>query len=118
MVDADLVARSVAVPGSKVMKQLVKFFSPDILHADGTLNRRALGIMVFEDPKQMAQMNEIMRTPIKKAIASALKETAKTTSLMGYDCALIIETGQQDKFRPLVVVATTPRDGSQFADRE
>jgi dephospho-CoA kinase len=109
MVDADLVARSVAIPGSKVMKQLVKLFSPDILHADGSLNRRALGMMVFNDPKQMAQLNEIMYTPIKTAINAALKATAKTTRLMGYDCALIIETGQQYKYRPLVVVATTPK---------
>ncbi len=109
MVDADEVARSLVYPGSKVLQEIVKHFGPDILLEDGNLDRHKLGALVFGDQIKMDLLNNINRKPVQKAIAAALKEAHKNASLVGYDCALIIESGQQDKYRPLVVVAASPK---------
>jgi dephospho-CoA kinase len=95
MVGADEVARSLVYPGSPVLQEIVRHFGADLLLEDGNLNRHKLGALVFGDPKKMDLLNDINRKPVLAAIDSTLKEANKTASLVGYDCALIVETGQQ-----------------------
>jgi len=109
MVDADEVARSLVYPGSPLLQDIVEHFGTDILLKGGDLDRRKLAKLIFGDQIKMNLLNSINRNPVRKAIKTALKEAELTASLVGYDCALIIETGQQDKYRPLVVVATSDK---------
>lgn len=109
MVDADKVARSLVYPGSPVLQEIVRHFGPGVLLEDGNLNRHKLGALVFSDKKKIDLLVEINREPVRAAIAAALKEAQKTASLVGYDCALIVETGQQRTYKPLVVVVTSPK---------
>lgn len=109
MVDADEIARSIVYPGSPVLQEMVKHFGQDILLEDGNLNRRKLAKLVFGDQKKMDLLNDINHKPVRAAIDVALRETERTASLIGYDCALIIEMRQQKKYRPLVVVATSDK---------
>jgi len=109
MVGADEVARSLVYPGSPLLQDIVEHFGTDILLKGGDLDRRKLAKLIFGDQIKMDLLNSINRNPVRKAIKAALKEAEPTASLVGYDCALIIETGQQDKYRPLVVVATSDK---------
>jgi len=105
VVDADLIAREVVTPGSVGLALLVKKFGDKILFKGESLDRRSLADIVYEDQAKLNQLNAIMYPLIAKE-AAAQFETHRLAgaSIIGYDAALIIETLQADKFRPLIVV--------------
>lgn len=59
MIDADVLARRVVEPGQPALKELVAEFSEDILHDNGTLNRRQLAKRAFATPEDTAKLNAI-----------------------------------------------------------
>ncbi len=105
IVDADIIAREVVVPGSPGLQALIDTFGQEYILPDGNLNRPMLGTLVFEDPAQLQVINKIMFPLIhvesRKQIQAFVDQGYE---LVGYDAALIIEQGNADKFRPLVVV--------------
>ena len=64
VIDADIIARKVVEPGSKLLCELVKVFGADILSADGSLNRKRLRDIVFSDKKALAALNALMHPAI------------------------------------------------------
>lgn len=106
IVDADIIAREVVVPGSPGLAQLVATFGPEYLSEDGTLNRPKLGSLVFENPSKLSLINRIMFPLIQDESLKQLSAfEAEGYKLVGYDAALIIEQGNAEHYRPLVVVA-------------
>jgi dephospho-CoA kinase len=95
VIDADVIAHSVVNPN--ILKQFIKYFADD-----NSFNK------MFNDSKKMAGLNSIMKKPIREATESAIKEASKISNLVGYDYALIIESGEYNKYKPLIVVATDP----------
>lgn len=109
IVDADRVSRAVVEPGSPGLAAVIEAFGPEYRAADGSLKRAALGRLVFQDPSARQRLNAIlhprMATVTAERIAAAL---ASAPPMVVYDAALLIEMGQADRFRPLVVVQVTP----------
>src|SRR5699024_5239198 len=66
VVDADIIAREVVKKGKPAYEKIIATFGHDILHADGTLNRQALGAIVFNDEHKRKQLNEITHPEIRK----------------------------------------------------
>ena len=58
-VDTDLASRETSGKGSPCLDELVRVFSPDILKADGTLDRKKLASIVFNDREKLAILNGI-----------------------------------------------------------
>jgi dephospho-CoA kinase len=52
VLDADLYARDAVLPGSTVLATITDRYGPEILHSDGTLDRPALGKIIFTDPTE------------------------------------------------------------------
>lgn len=104
-VDADIVAREVVVPGSPGLAQVIAEFGSEHLLEDGTMNRKSIGVLVSADKDKLTRMNEIMY-PIIKAESNRQIESlhASGHEIVFYDAALIIEMGNAERFRPLVVV--------------
>lgn len=110
IVDADLVARDVVVPGSYGLWLIVNAFGKDYLSDDGNLNRTKMADLVFHDSTAMGNLNKIMKPLIEFESTKQINAwVAQGHSIVGYDAALIVEQGNQDKFRPLIVVSC-PRD--------
>jgi dephospho-CoA kinase len=110
MVDADIAARDVVVPGSYGLELIVRDFGPEYLNADGTLDRIKLGKLVFADKDALARINEIMMPLINtESNFQIAKLHSEGHYIVGYDGALICEMGNSEKFRPLIVVHC-PRD--------
>jgi len=61
LIDADVAAREVVVPGSRGLSQIVAAFGDDVLSPDGSLDRARLGEIVFGDPELRAKLNAIVR---------------------------------------------------------
>lgn len=60
VIDADIIAREVVAPGTPGLEEVVQAFGPGVLAADGSLNRPALGEIVFGDADKLATLNAIV----------------------------------------------------------
>ena len=59
LIDADLVSREVVEPGKPCLSELFDYFGEEIRNPDGTLNRKALAQLVFQDKKKLESLNSI-----------------------------------------------------------
>lgn len=95
IVDADEVARLVVEPGTAGWAEIRHFFGEKVLNTDGSINRKALGSIVFTDPDQLKRLNEITHRKILRYIQDEIdnfREYQNTPALI-IDAALLIETG-------------------------
>ncbi|MCM8746087.1 dephospho-CoA kinase [Thermomicrobium sp. CFH 73360] len=74
-IDADQVAREVTTPGSPVLTAIAQTFGQGVLRPDGTLDRRALGAIVFRDPEALRRLEAITHPVI---IAEIRRRVAKS----------------------------------------
>ena len=68
VLDADDVARAVSAPDGAAWRQLRDRFGPEMFEADGQLDRRALGALVFADAGARADLNAIVHPHVRAAI--------------------------------------------------
>ncbi len=76
VVDADQIARQVTAPGGSSYWALIEHFGPDVVRADGTLDRAAIAARVFSDPDDLAALNAITHPAIAVSILARLSELA------------------------------------------
>lgn len=103
VVDADQLAREVVEPGTEGLAAVVAAFGDAVLADDGTLDRPALGAVVFADPDARRRLEEILH-PLIRARGATLEEEAGPDALVVHDIPLLVETGQQGRFDAVVVV--------------
>jgi len=127
VLDADLLAREVVMPGQPAYLKIVEEFGQGVVQDDGTLDRKALGAIVFAEPALRKRLEEITHPAIaarQQRILSVLEEEA-LEGIVIWDVALLFETGGVAKMDRVVVVATDPetelarlmaRDGMAEAD--
>lgn len=72
IIDADVIARNVVIPGEKAYEDIVKHFGKQILNSDGEINRKQLGTIVFNNEKDRLQLNKIVHPEIRKKIAEEI----------------------------------------------
>merc|ERR1712118_150602 len=92
-------------PGSACFKEVVSVFSESIVNADGTLNRPALGAIVFSDKSKLEQLNATVWPYIRKMIeADAVKHRAGPGGVLVVEAAVMTEAGWLDIFDEVWVV--------------
>ncbi len=72
VIDTDLISREVVEPGSPVLEELARTFGTGILQQGGTLDRRALRKLVFENTQELARLNAIMLPAIFRRLEEKL----------------------------------------------
>ncbi|OME74819.1 dephospho-CoA kinase [Paenibacillus odorifer] len=106
LVDADVIAREVMLPGHEVLAAAVKHFGSEILSSDGTLNRGKLGDIVFQDPAALQALNNLthpaIRREIKERMNSMEEEDPKKLTIV--DIPLLFESGLENMFHEILVV--------------
>lgn len=107
VIDLDSVAREVVVPGSPCLVRIVEVFGPEYVQADGSLDRKKLGDLVFNGHAEKCRLEAIMDQYIHARLDERIAEKS-SAPLVGVDGAILIERGMSERFRPLVVVNTTP----------
>lgn len=73
IVDADIVAREVVAPQSMGLKRVAAAFGNQVINAEGRLNRKQLGKIVFADSAQLKLLNDILQPLIRKQIEQELQ---------------------------------------------
>jgi dephospho-CoA kinase len=106
LIDADVLAREVVEPGTPGLARVRAEFGDAIIAPDGSLDRPALGRLVFADPGRREALNRIVH-PLVRARARELESAAATDSVVVHDIPLLVETGQAGSF-DLVLVVDAP----------
>ena len=110
VLDADQTAREVVMPGTPGLKALTEAFGEEILNADGTLDRKKLGAVIFNDQSQRERLNQILHPFIIARQDEILNAwAAEDPDGIGIvDAALMIESGGYRRFDKLIVVHCRP----------
>jgi dephospho-CoA kinase len=103
IVDADRLAREVVAPGTPGLAAVVEEFGPGILAPDGSLDRPALGQIVFADDDRRAALNAIVH-PLVYARRSELVAAAPDDAVVVEDIPLLVENSLGKGFALVIVV--------------
>lgn len=126
IVDADQVAREVVEPGRVGLGRIVERFGADVIEQDGTLNRRKLGQIVFNDQAARTDLNSILHPLIRTRMEEKKEEALKLNPpFVIMDIPLLYEN-QHEHTVGIVIVVYVPshiqlerlmfRDGFSFEE--
>lgn len=95
IVDADLISREVVEPGKPLLKELEEAFGSEIINDDGSLNRKGLAAIVFNDVDQRKLMDSIMHKEILAEMRRCMEEYQEQGTHQGIiiDAPLLFEIG-------------------------
>lgn len=108
VVDADAISHALTAPGGYALPMLRKAFGGDIFDGD-TLNRRALGQLVFSSPDHLARLNGILHPMIISQVQAQLDALSAAHPLVVGDVPLLYECGMERLFDAVLVVSV-PRE--------
>jgi dephospho-CoA kinase len=72
IIDADQVAREVVRPGQPVLHQIAQVFGSELVRSEGSLDRHALGKLVFADAEKLERLNQMLHPLIIETIKQRL----------------------------------------------
>ena len=112
LIDADVAARAVVVPGSPGLARIAEAFGEDVLRPDGSLNRERLGEIVFGDPGLRTKLNEIVHPLVREwmraAERAAVQAAAPPGPVIVHDVPLLAESRGKAGFDLVIVVDAPP----------
>jgi dephospho-CoA kinase len=116
LIDADVAAREVVVPGSPGLARIAEIFGAGVLRPDGSLNRERLGEIVFGDPELRVKLNEIVHPLVREwmqaAEQAAVRAAGDAQALAGpvvvHDVPLLAESRGRAGFDVVIVVDAPP----------
>ena len=110
VLDADQTAREVVLPGAAGLLAVVDSFGEEVLNPDGTLNRKQVASLVFNDEAKRQRLNGILHPFIiarqDEILCAWEVEDPKSIGIV--DAALMIESGGYRRFDKLIVVHCRP----------
>jgi dephospho-CoA kinase len=111
IVDADGLAREVVEPGTPGLARIAEEFGPGVIAADGTLDRAALGAIIFPDPERRAALNAITHPEVQRRAQELFDAAgaADPNAVVVYDVPLLVEASDRHPmtFDLVVVVDAT-----------
>ncbi|PRH80147.1 dephospho-CoA kinase [Streptomyces solincola] len=107
LVDADRIAREVVEPGTPGLAAVVAEFGPQVLTAQGALDRPKLGAIVFADAGRLAALNAIVH-PLVRDRTAELEAAAGPGTVVVNDVPLLTENGLAPLYDLVVVVDARP----------
>lgn len=134
-VDADAIVHELQAPGTPMLAQIAEAFGAQVIREDGSLDRAALGAIVFRDPEARARLGDLVHPPViaemvrraKAAVAAGAplvvldiplffegqKAGTGTATAMDYDATVLVWVP-----RAVQIERTVARDGCDVAEAE
>ncbi len=103
IIDYDKLARDVVEPGSPALQAIAERFGPHVIAADGTLDRPALGAVVFADDQARKDLEAITHPAIRD-LAVERQLAAGDGAIVVHDNPLLVEMGAAAHCDVVVVV--------------
>jgi dephospho-CoA kinase len=107
VIDADQLAREVVAKGTPGLQQVVESFGPNVLTADGDLDRAKMGSIVFADEDRRRVLEAIVHPLVFERIVE-LEGAAAGADLIVHDIPLLAESGRAETFDAVIVVDAPP----------
>jgi dephospho-CoA kinase len=108
-IDADMLARDAVAPGSAGLAAVVRRFGTEVCEADGTLNRKKVGAIVFHDEQARHDLEQIVHPYVREMterwFASLDRERVPFAVA---DIPLLFEAHREADFDAVVVTACEP----------
>ncbi|WP_068493998.1 dephospho-CoA kinase [Pseudoclavibacter helvolus] len=94
ILDADVFAREAVAVGSSALRQISTRFGENVIQADGTLDRQALGALVFGDEEARSALNDIVHPEVRRLTGERLDEVLADdpTALVVHVIPLLVES--------------------------
>lgn len=108
VIDTDVIAREIVVPGSPTLKQISERFGDDVLDASGQLDRTLLRQRVFNNPQERVALDAIMHPAIRAELARQSAAAGGTYQV--HVIPLIVETKRTDEYDRVLVVDCPEED--------
>jgi dephospho-CoA kinase len=106
IIDADLIARQVVEPGRPAWREICSLFGEGIVNPDGTIDRSALGKIVFDDSLMRRRLEAIVHPRVGEQIDAELRQIAQTApdAVVIMDIPLLFETAKAHGLSEIIVV--------------
>lgn len=106
IIDADQIAHEVIAPKGRAWENIVDVFGKGILLPDGSIDRKVLGAIVFDDPEKREQLNAIVHPRVFAEEEKRRKEIEKENphAVVLFDVPLLIETGSYELMDKVILV--------------
>ncbi len=108
VIDADALAHQAIAPGGPAYQAVLDLFGTQILAPDGSIDRKALGAIVFADPAKLAQLEAIVHPAVFELAQRILHETAAPVIVI--EAIKLLESGRLLKLCDEVWVVTADED--------
>ncbi|MHC5230096.1 dephospho-CoA kinase [Enterococcus sp. LJL99] len=104
IVDSDIIAREVVEIGTPGLKAISEEFGFDILQKDGSLDRKALGTIIFSEPEKRIRLNQLLSPFLRAEITKQIKTKKQQANLVIVDIPLLYEGGYEKEVDQVAVV--------------
>ncbi len=109
VIDSDELAHGVMAAGTEAAAAIAARFGPDVLAADGSVNRAVLGPIVFADAAARRDLEAIVHPAVYRSITAALRAFEMSGARVAVaDIPLLFETGHADRFDRIIVTICDP----------
>ncbi|MFO6453238.1 MULTISPECIES: dephospho-CoA kinase [unclassified Aeromicrobium] len=103
IIDYDRLAREVVEPGSPALDLIAQRFGAGVITPEGTLDRPALGALVFADPAALKDLEAITHPAIRD-LAARREQEAGPDGIVVHDNPLLVEMGAAAACEVVIVV--------------
>jgi len=108
-VDADRLARDAVAPGSAGLAAVVRRFGTEVCDADGTLNRKKVGAIVFHDPQARRDLEQIVHPYVRERTERWFSSLdPERVPFAVADIPLLFEAHREPDFDAVIVTACEP----------
>lgn len=105
VIDADMIAREVVLPGTAGLQGIVALFGEGVLAEDGGLDRKQLRNIIFSDPDKTQKLNALLHPMIGERMLQRSKADQGPYHVL--DIPLLVEGGWQHRLDRVLIVDCT-----------
>jgi dephospho-CoA kinase len=106
-VDADTVVHELYLPGQPLVAELAREFGPGIVNAEGGVDRKALGDLVFNDPVKLRRLEVIVHPQVFSALSGRMRDIPEE-GVGVLDAVKLIESGYAALCHAIWIVTSLP----------
>ncbi len=108
IIDADKLAHQAMAPGGPAYQEVVEAFGKEILNPDGTINRKALGQIVFADPEALRRLERILHPRVFEMVKEAIAQAPSPVVVL--EAVKLLEAGLSSTLCDEIWVVTASQE--------
>jgi dephospho-CoA kinase len=114
VVDADEIAREVTAPGEPAVAAIAERFGPGLVRSDGSLDRAALGRIVFADDDRLRELESIVHPAVRPRLVAAVEAAeAVGAPIVAIEAIKLVEGGLAELCDEVWLVTCDPDEQRQ-----